>query len=69
MLSICGGNVLDHPRDIGFFFYNGGGNSQDTAYKVNQMAAALAYPIVGVGIPKNTRLARLRLSGLGPFRW
>ena len=65
MLSICGGNVLDHPRDIGFFFYNGGGDSQDTAYKVNQMAAALAYPIVGVGIPKNTRLARLRLSGLG----
>jgi ATP-dependent phosphofructokinase / diphosphate-dependent phosphofructokinase len=41
-----------HAHDIGFFFYNGGGDSQDTAHKVSQMAAALAYPIVCVGIPK-----------------
>jgi 6-phosphofructokinase len=39
-------------HDIGFFFYNGGGDSQDTTYKVSQMGAALAYPIVCVGIPK-----------------
>src|SRR5215831_14315969 len=39
-------------HDIGFFFYNGGGDSQDTAYKVSQMGAGLAYPIVCVGIPK-----------------
>ena len=39
-------------HDIGFFFYNGGGDSQDTAYKVSQMGAALGYPIVCVGIPK-----------------
>jgi 6-phosphofructokinase len=39
-------------HDIGFFFYNGGGDSQDTAYKVSQIGAALAYPIVCVGIPK-----------------
>ena len=39
-------------HDIGFFFYNGGGNSQDTAYKVSQIGADLAYPIVCVGIPK-----------------
>jgi ATP-dependent phosphofructokinase / diphosphate-dependent phosphofructokinase len=39
-------------HDIGFFFYNGGGDSQDTAYKISQMSAALAYPIVCVGIPK-----------------
>ena len=39
-------------HDIGFFFYNGGGNSQDTAYKVSQMGAGVAYPIVCVGIPK-----------------
>jgi ATP-dependent phosphofructokinase / diphosphate-dependent phosphofructokinase len=39
-------------HDIGFFFYNGGGDSQDTAYKVSQMGAGLADPIVGVGIPK-----------------
>ena len=41
-----------HAHDIGFFFYNGGGDSQDTAYKVSQMGAGLAYPIVCVGIPK-----------------
>jgi ATP-dependent phosphofructokinase / diphosphate-dependent phosphofructokinase len=39
-------------HDIGFFFYNGGGDSQDTAYKVSQMSAGLAYPIACVGIPK-----------------
>jgi 6-phosphofructokinase len=41
-----------HAHDIGFFFYNGGGDSQDTAHKVSQMGARLAYPIVCVGIPK-----------------
>ena len=41
-----------HAHDIGFFFYNGGGDSQDTAYKVSQMGAGVAYPIVCVGIPK-----------------
>ena len=39
-------------HDIGFFFYNGGGDSQDTAYKVSQLGAELADPIVCVGIPK-----------------
>jgi ATP-dependent phosphofructokinase / diphosphate-dependent phosphofructokinase len=39
-------------HDIGFFFYNGGGDSQDTAYKVSQIGAVLDYPIVCVGIPK-----------------
>jgi ATP-dependent phosphofructokinase / diphosphate-dependent phosphofructokinase len=36
----------------GSFFYNGGGDSQDTAYKVSQMGVELAYPIVCVGVPK-----------------
>ena len=39
-------------HDIGFFFYNGGGDLQDTAYKISQLGAELAYPIVCVGIPK-----------------
>ena len=39
-------------HDIGFFFYNGGGDSQDTAYKVSLISAELGYPIVCVGIPK-----------------
>jgi ATP-dependent phosphofructokinase / diphosphate-dependent phosphofructokinase len=39
-------------HDIGFFFYNGGGDSQDTTHKVSQMSHELTYPIVCVGIPK-----------------
>src|SRR6201984_326415 len=39
-------------HDIGFFFYNGGGDSQDTAHKVSQISTDLGYPIVCVGIPK-----------------
>jgi 6-phosphofructokinase 1 len=39
-------------HDIGFFFYNGGGDSQDTAYKMSQMCAVLSHPMVCVGIPK-----------------
>jgi 6-phosphofructokinase 1 len=39
-------------HDIGFFFYNGGGDSQDTAYKVSQMCTELSHAMVCVGIPK-----------------
>src|SRR5215831_6877106 len=39
-------------HDIGYFFYNGGGDSQDTAHKVSQAGAALGYPITCIGIPK-----------------
>ena len=39
-------------HDIGYFFYNGGGDSQDTAYKVSQLGKRLGYPIRCVGIPK-----------------
>ncbi len=39
-------------HDIGYFFYNGGGDSQDTAHKVSQIGDELGYPITCVGIPK-----------------
>lgn len=39
-------------HDIGYFFYNGGGDSQDTAYKVSQIGTQLGYPVVCVGVPK-----------------
>jgi 6-phosphofructokinase 1 len=39
-------------HDIGYFFYNGGGDSQDTAYKVSQVGQKLGYPVVCIGIPK-----------------
>lgn len=39
-------------HNIGYFFYNGGNDSADTAYKVSQISGALGYPVVCVGIPK-----------------
>ncbi len=39
-------------HDIGYFFYNGGGDSQDTANKVAEISARLGYPITCIGIPK-----------------
>jgi len=39
-------------HDIGYFFYNGGNDSADTSHKVTQIAQALGYPLVCVGIPK-----------------
>jgi len=37
---------------IGYFFYNGGGDSQDTANKVSQFSKSMDYPITCIGIPK-----------------
>ena len=39
-------------HDIGYFFYNGGGDSADTAYKVSQIGAASGYPVICIGVPK-----------------
>lgn len=39
-------------HNIGYFFYNGGGDSQDTAHKVSQIGARMGYPITCIGIPK-----------------
>jgi 6-phosphofructokinase 1 len=39
-------------HDIGYFFYNGGGDSADTCLKVAQVAEQLGYPLVVVHIPK-----------------
>jgi len=39
-------------HNIGFFFYNGGNDSMDTALKVSQLGAALGFPITCVGVPK-----------------
>jgi ATP-dependent phosphofructokinase / diphosphate-dependent phosphofructokinase len=39
-------------HDIGYFFYNGGNDSMDTAHKVSKIGAELGYPVVCVGVPK-----------------
>jgi 6-phosphofructokinase 1 len=39
-------------HDIGYFFYNGGNDSMDTAHKVSQIGAQMGYPIVCIGVPK-----------------
>lgn len=39
-------------HDIRYFFYNGGGDSQDTANKVARLSADLGFPITCIGIPK-----------------
>ena len=39
-------------HDIGYFFYNGGNDSMDTALKVSQIGESLGYPVTCVGVPK-----------------
>jgi len=39
-------------HDIGYFFYNGGGDSQDTSNKIAELSETLGYPLTCIGIPK-----------------
>jgi 6-phosphofructokinase len=39
-------------HDIGYFFYNGGGDSADTCLKISQLAGRLGYPIQAIHVPK-----------------
>ena len=39
-------------HDIGYFFYNGGGDSADTCLKVSQLAATMGYPVQAIHVPK-----------------
>jgi 6-phosphofructokinase 1 len=41
-----------HAHQVGFFFYNGGGDSADTAYKVSRISRKLGYPLQCIGVPK-----------------
>ena len=39
-------------HDIAWFFYNGGGDSADTCYKVSQLSESLGYPLQAIHVPK-----------------
>jgi 6-phosphofructokinase 1 len=37
---------------IGYFFYNGGGDSADTCYKISQLSEKMGYPVQAIHVPK-----------------
>ena len=39
-------------HNIGFFFYNGGGDSADTCYKISQLSKDMGFPIQAIHVPK-----------------
>ena len=39
-------------HDIGYFFYNGGNDSMDTAHKVSQISRKMGFPVTCLGVPK-----------------
>ena len=39
-------------HDIGYFFYNGGNDSMDTAHKVSLISKKLGFPVTCLGVPK-----------------
>jgi len=39
-------------HDVGYFFYNGGGDSADTAHKVSQIGKKLGFEVQCIGVPK-----------------
>jgi len=39
-------------HDIGYFLYNGGGDSSDTAHKISQIGKKMGFPVQCIGVPK-----------------
>ncbi len=39
-------------HDIGYFFYNGGGDSADTCFKVSQLSETMGFPVQAIHVPK-----------------
>ena len=55
-------------HNIGFFFYNGGGDSADTCFKVSQLSKAMGYPHSSHSHSQNHR-QRLAADRLLPRFW
>ena len=43
---------LFKAHDIGYFFYNGGGDSADTCFKVSQLSEKMGFPVQAIHVPK-----------------
>lgn len=39
-------------HDVRYFFYNGGNDSMDTAYKISQLSHDMGYDVTCIGVPK-----------------
>lgn len=39
-------------HNIGYFFYNGGGDSADTCYKISRFSSLMGYPVQAIHVPK-----------------
>ncbi|HNI38152.1 MAG TPA: 6-phosphofructokinase, partial [Pseudomonadales bacterium] len=39
-------------HNIGYFFYNGGGDSADTCLKISQLSENMGYPLQAIHVPK-----------------
>jgi 6-phosphofructokinase 1 len=46
LIDVC------NAHEIGYFFYNGGGDSADTCIKISQFAESVGYPLQAILIPK-----------------
>lgn len=46
LIAVC------RAHDIGYFFYNGGGDSADTCIKISQFAEKVGFPLQAILIPK-----------------
>ena len=39
-------------HNIGYFFYNGGGDSADTCHKISQLSEKMSFPLQAIHVPK-----------------
>ena len=39
-------------HNIGYFFYNGGGDSADTCFKISQLSESMGFPLQAIHVPK-----------------
>ena len=59
-----------NAHDIRYFFYNGGGDSQDTAYKVSQLSETMGHPLPALVFRKpSITICRSPITAQALDRW